>query len=87
MRLRQVVRVNVSGPGGGEKTVLKTARASLWHLPALASICKHLPTLARVCWHLPAFARVCQVRIRIKNIRIKIIRIKILRIQIIRIQR
>ena len=29
MRLRQVVRVNVSRPGGGEETVLKTARATL----------------------------------------------------------
>ena len=29
MRLRQVVRVNVSRPGGGEETLLKTARASL----------------------------------------------------------
>ena len=29
MRLRQVVRVNVSGPGGGEETLLKTARTSL----------------------------------------------------------
>ena len=29
MRLRQVVRVNVSRPDGGEETLLKTARASL----------------------------------------------------------
>ncbi len=29
MRLRQVVRVNVSRPGGGEETLLKTARTSL----------------------------------------------------------
>ena len=29
MRLRQVVRVNVSRPDGGEGTLLKTARASL----------------------------------------------------------
>ena len=29
MRLRQVVRVNVSRPGGGEETLLKTARATL----------------------------------------------------------
>lgn len=29
MRLRQVIRVNVSRPDGGEETVLKTARASL----------------------------------------------------------
>ena len=29
MRLRQLVRVNVSRPGGGEETLLKTARASL----------------------------------------------------------
>ena len=29
MRLRQVVRVNVSRPDGGEETVLKTARATL----------------------------------------------------------
>ena len=29
MRLRQVVHVNVSRPGGGEETLLKTARASL----------------------------------------------------------
>ena len=29
MRLRQRIRVNVSRPGGGEETVLKTARATL----------------------------------------------------------
>ena len=29
MRLRQVVRVNVSRPGGGEETLLKTARTTL----------------------------------------------------------
>ena len=29
MRLRQLVRVNVSRPGGGEETLLKTARATL----------------------------------------------------------
>ena len=29
MRLRQRIRVNVSGPGGGEETVLKTAQATL----------------------------------------------------------
>ena len=29
MRLRQVVRVNVSRPGGGEETLLKTARATM----------------------------------------------------------
>ena len=29
MRLRQVVRVNVSRPGGGEETLLKTARSTL----------------------------------------------------------
>jgi hypothetical protein len=29
MRLRQVVRVNVAGPDGGEETLLKTARTSL----------------------------------------------------------
>ena len=29
MRLRQVVRVNVSRPGGGEEILLKTARTSL----------------------------------------------------------
>ena len=29
MRLRQLVRVNVSRPDGGEETVLKTARATL----------------------------------------------------------
>ena len=29
MRLRQRIRVNVSGPGGGEETVLKTARTTL----------------------------------------------------------
>ena len=29
MRLRQVVRVNVSRPDGGEETLLKTARTTL----------------------------------------------------------
>lgn len=29
MRLKQRIRVNVSGPDGGKETVLKTARASL----------------------------------------------------------
>ena len=29
MRFRQVIRVNVSRPGGGEETVLKTARATI----------------------------------------------------------
>lgn len=29
MRLRQVVRVNVSRPGGGEEALLKTARATM----------------------------------------------------------
>ena len=29
MRLRQLVRVNVSRPDGGEETLLKTARATL----------------------------------------------------------
>ena len=29
MRLRQVIRVNVSRPGGGEETVLKSARCTL----------------------------------------------------------
>ncbi len=29
MRLRQVIRVNVSKPGGGEEILLKTARATL----------------------------------------------------------
>ena len=29
MRLRQLVRVNVSGPDGGEETLLKTARTTL----------------------------------------------------------
>lgn len=29
MRLRQRIRVSVSGPDGGKETVLKTARASL----------------------------------------------------------
>ncbi len=29
MRLRQRIRVNVSRPGGGEETLLKTARTSL----------------------------------------------------------
>lgn len=29
MRLRQIVRVNVSRPGGGEEALLKTARATL----------------------------------------------------------
>ncbi len=29
MRLRQRIRVNVSGPGGGKETVLKPARATL----------------------------------------------------------
>ncbi len=29
MRLRQVIRVNVSRPGGGEETLLKTARGAL----------------------------------------------------------
>ena len=29
MRLRQRIRVNVSRPGGGEETLLKTARSTL----------------------------------------------------------
>ena len=29
MRLRQMVRVNVSRPGGGKETLLKTARTTL----------------------------------------------------------
>ncbi len=29
MRLRQRIRVNVSGPDGGKETVLKTARSTL----------------------------------------------------------
>ena len=30
MRLRQIVRVNVSRPDGGEETLLKTARSNLF---------------------------------------------------------